>query len=174
MSISYSSEQATLSVVPVQPLHRLKIVRKQEKVPLRTVAQRLNIGIQEVLYQECETTDLPLSSLYAWQNALDVPIANLLVDNEDVLVSPILERCRLLKMMKTVMSIRERARQVSIRRMALNLHNQLVEIMPELVNVDPWLDDKDIRWRSDEEVGVAAMRCFSESVFTDQLERRVA
>ena len=101
----------------------------------RAVARRLNVDVEQVRQQECETADVPLSVLYAWQKALDVPVAELLVEAGDALASPILERSQLVRLMKTVLAISEQARQESIRRMAQTMVDQLVEIMPELAEV---------------------------------------
>ncbi len=116
--------------------------------------------------QERETADLPLSVLYAWQKALDVPVAELLVEAGDSLVSPVLERSQLVRLMKTVLAVREQARQESIRRMAQTMCDQLVEIMPELANVGPWHAVGKRRRLS--ELGVAAQRRLAEAVFIDR------
>ena len=49
----------------------------------------MNLDIEVVRDQERETTDLPLSVLYAWQRALDVPFCELLVEAGDSLTSPV-------------------------------------------------------------------------------------
>lgn len=103
-----------------RPLQRLAAVRRQQGVSRRTVARRLNIDIEQVQEQERETTDVPLSVLYAWQKVLEVPLAELLTEAGEGLDTPILERSQLLRLMKTVRAICEQARQESIRRMARN------------------------------------------------------
>jgi hypothetical protein len=50
----------------------------------------------------------------------------------------------------------ERARQDTIRRMAQSMHEQLVEMMPELAEVVPWRADGKRRGRS--EAAMAAQR----------------
>jgi hypothetical protein len=126
----------------------------------------MNIEIEQVRQQERETADLPLGVLYAWQKALDVPIAELLVEASDSLASPVLKRSQLVRLMKTVLAVREHARQESIQRMAQTMSNQLVEIMPELANIGPWQTVGKRRQRS--ELGVAAQRRMAESVFLDR------
>ncbi|MBX9791732.1 MAG: helix-turn-helix transcriptional regulator [Pirellulales bacterium] len=120
------------------PLHRLHAVRQQQGVSLRRVARALKVEPSEVRRQENDQTDLPLSVLYAWQKVLDVPLAELLVESDDPLSAPILERARLLKIMKTTAAIREKADSPALRRLVQMLINQLVEIMPELEDVTPW------------------------------------
>jgi hypothetical protein len=88
--------------------------------------------------EEDETTDMPLSRLYAWQRVLDVPIGDLLVESNGPLSTPVLERARLVRVMKTVAAIMEKTENPSIRRLAQTLTDQLLEIMPELEGVSPW------------------------------------
>jgi transcriptional regulator with XRE-family HTH domain len=151
-----------------QPLQRLAAVRRQQGMSRRAVARRLNIDIDQVRRQESESADLTLSVLYAWQKALDVPVSELLVESGDSLSTPILERSRLVRLMKTVMAISEQTRQESIRRMTQTMIDQLVEIMPELAEVGAW-HTVGQRRRLDE-LGVAALRRFADELFIDRDE----
>jgi transcriptional regulator with XRE-family HTH domain len=151
-----------------RPLQRLALVRRLQGVSRRTMARRLNIEVEQLRQQENATADLPLSVLYAWQKALDVPVGELLVEASDSLASPVLERSQLVRLMKTVLAVRAHARQESIQRMAQTMANQLVEIMPELANVGPWQAVGKRRQRS--ELGVAAHRRLADSVFLDHGE----
>ncbi len=130
------------------------------------MARRLNLDIEQVREQEQTGCDLPLSALYAWQKALEVPIAELLVEADGALASPVLERSRLVRLMKTVLAIREHSKQESIRRMAETMIGQLIEIMPELAEVGPWHAVG--RRRRLSELGVAAHRRLSDDVFIDR------
>ncbi len=159
-------QQVPLPAAGSPPLQRLASVRRLQGLSRRTVARRLNVEIEQVRRQECATADLPLSALYAWQRALDVPVAELLVEAGDGLASPVLERSQLVRLMKTVLAIREHARQESIRRMAETMIGQLVEIMPELAEVGPWHAVG--RRRRLDELGVAAQRRLAEEVFIDR------
>ena len=85
-----------------QPLHRLGLVRRLQGISRRTVARRLNMEVEQVRKQELASSDLPLSALYAWQKALEVPIAELLIEADGSLASPVLERSRLVRLMKTM------------------------------------------------------------------------
>ena len=167
-----NSEPPQSVSVPVadnnRPLQRLAMVRRLQGLSRRTVARRMNIEVEELRAQERQTTDLPLSKLYAWQKALDVPVAELLVEAGDALVSPVLERSQLVRLMKTVLAVREQARQESIRRMAQTMCDQLIEIMPELVNIGPWHAVGKRRRLT--ELGVAAQRRLAEDVFIDRDE----
>jgi hypothetical protein len=148
-----------------RPLHRLATVRRQQRVSLHAVARRLDIEVEEVRRQEGENCDLPLSALYAWQSVLDVPVAELLVEPDDGLPSSILLRSQLVRLMKTVQTIAEKAKQESVRRMAQTMVGQLVDIMPELAEVGVWNIGGRQRRRS--ELGVAAQRRLSDDVFVE-------
>jgi transcriptional regulator with XRE-family HTH domain len=163
---SGTSPEVTVPAANGRPLQRLAMVRRLQGISRRTVARRLNVDVDQVRQQECETADLPLSMLYAWQKALEVPVAELLVEAGDTLVSPILERSRLVRLTKTVLAIREQARQTSIKRIAQTMFDQLVELMPELAQVSPWHAVGKRRRRS--ELGMAAHRHLAEDVFVDR------
>lgn len=119
-------------------VHRIRTVRLQQGTSLRSVARQTGTDVRQLRLQEQESTDLRLSDLFKWQKALDVPLAELLVEPDSALSRPILDRARLIRVMKTVAAIRERAQSVGIQRMAEMLVEQLVEIMPELREVSPW------------------------------------
>jgi len=121
-----------------RPMHRLGEVRRREGLSLQKIARHLGLSIEEVQRQENPLSDLRLSDLHHWQQALDVPIAELLVETNGELSVPIGLRTQLLRAMKTVRSIESDARQTSIRRLAEMLADQLVEIMPELKNASKW------------------------------------
>ena len=125
-------------VVIPRKLHRLAEVRQQQAVSHRNVARRLGVDLKTVRQQEEETSDVSLSVLYAWQQVLDVPIADLLLDNDGPLSPLVLQRARMVKLMKTAAAIQEKADSSSIRRLVQMLIDQLVEIMPELKEVGPW------------------------------------
>jgi hypothetical protein len=117
--------------------------------------------------QEDPKCDMTLSDLYRWQNALEVPIAELLVDIDAPLSEPVLTRARLLRVMKTVRAIRESASNPSIQRFAIMLEEQLIELMPELKDVSAWHSVG--QRRSPDELGRAAERVLPDSFFTDHL-----
>jgi len=144
---------------PRRPLHRLKAVRRQEQISRATLARRLKTSVREVELQEEDSADMLLTTLYKWQEALDVPLCELLVETEEPLSTPVLRRAQLLRIMKTVATILERSRQVSIQRMAQTLADQLTELMPELKDATPWPAVG--RRRSRRELGLAARRCLS-------------
>ena len=121
-----------------RPLHRLATVRKQQGISLRNVARQLGVSTATVGDQEEEAADLPLSLIYAWQKALDVPAAELLVDSDSPFSPSVLNRARLVRVMKTAATIRERAQSHSVKTLVSTLIDDLLEIMPELREVVGW------------------------------------
>jgi transcriptional regulator with XRE-family HTH domain len=119
-------------------LHRLREVRRLQGISRRTVARRLKTDVSHVKSQEVETADILLSSLYEWQDVLQVPVEELLVEAGDQLSPPILKRAQMVRLMKTALAILERTQQAGIRRMAEMLVDQLIELMPELRGVAAW------------------------------------
>ncbi len=148
-----------------RPLHRLMEVRRTQGVTQRTVARRLNTSLADVKLQERNDTDMPLSNLYRWQEVLDVPIAELLVEPEEPLSSPVLKRAQLVRLMKTAMAICQRSKQTPIQRMAQVMVDQLIEIMPELADVSPWHAVG--KRRSQDEYGQAAFRRLPADLLAD-------
>lgn len=121
-----------------RPLHRVQQVRIQQGMSLRTAARQLGTDVRTIRVQEQATTDLRLSDLYRWQEALDVPAAELLEESSEPLSRPVAERAKMVRVMKTATSLLETADSPSMRRMAENLVEQLVDVMPELKEVSPW------------------------------------
>jgi transcriptional regulator with XRE-family HTH domain len=119
-------------------LHRIRQVRRQQRVSLRSASRRMGLPARVLRAQESESANLRISDLQRWQAALDVPIADLLVESSECLSRPVLDRARLVRLMKTAAAIRELARSRRIARLAEMLSEQLVEIMPELKQVAPW------------------------------------
>jgi transcriptional regulator with XRE-family HTH domain len=154
---------ALTSHVAGRALHRLAEVRRRQGITRRTLARRLNTDVATVKLLEQPTSDLPLSILYAWQEVLDAPVAELLVDSEEPLSAPVLKRAQMVRLMKTAGAILERASQPSIRRMAQMLVDQLCEVMPELKGVSPWHAVG--RRRTQDELGQAAYRRIPTEVF---------
>ena len=144
-------------------LHRIAEVRQRQGVTLRNVARRLGMSLPVVRRQEQADCDLRLSDLHRWQQVLEVPVSELLVEGEGSLSGPVLHRSRMVKLMKTAAAIRERARDVESARLVGMLVEQILEIMPELADVSPWPSPGQRRTLDD--VGRAARSIVSEEVF---------
>jgi len=149
-------------------LHRLAEVRRRQGVTRRTIARRLNTDIGTVKFQEQPNTDLTLSTLYAWQEVLDVPVSELLAETDEPLSTPVLRRAQLVRIMKTAAAILERSQQPAVNRMAQMLVEQLCEVMPELSGVSPWHTVG--RRRTQDELGQAAQRRISVDLLHELLE----
>ncbi len=144
-------------------LHRIRTVRRQQGISLRTAARHLGANVREIRDQENESADLRLSDLYRWQAALDVPLEELLVESERPLSRPVLERAKMVRMMKTAAAISELAPTMQIARLANRMVDQLVEMMPELKEVAPWHSVG--QRRSADEFGQIVLRRISEQFF---------
>ncbi len=123
---------------PQRRYHRLHEIRLQQGISLRCAARRMNQSVDQIRRQEADTSDLWLSELYRWQELLEVPLADLLVDEEGPLSEPVLKRARMVRLMKTAAAILSGSESEAVQRMAQMLVDQLVEIMPELKEVSPW------------------------------------
>ena len=122
----------------VRSLHRIATVRRQQGMTLRRVVHQLGVSADQVRAEENETFDLRLSRLYEWQRVLEVPLAELLCDHDAPLSAPVMERARMVRLMKTAAAIMEKSTNTSIQRLAQMLVTQLLEIMPELEGVTAW------------------------------------
>lgn len=123
---------------PLLPLHRIRTVRRQQGMSVRTAARHLGVSVREASDQENERNDLRLNELYQWQAALDVPLAELLVDPDTPLSRPVRERAQLVRVMKTAATLLEVAPTQQTSRLAQNLVEQLITLMPELQGIGPW------------------------------------
>lgn len=143
--------------------HRIAQVRNRQGVTLRNVARRLGMSLPVVRRQEQPDCDLRLSDLHRWQQVLEVPVAELLVEGDDQLSGPVLERSRMVKLMKTAAALRERTQGQPAERLVTMLIEQILEIMPELSDVTPWHHAG--QRRTLDEVGRAGRMIVSEDVF---------
>ncbi len=96
-----------------------------------------------------------------------MPIADLLVDLDAPISSPVLARARMLKVMKTVKAIGEATTNPSIGRMVTMLEEQLCEIMPELKDVSAWHSVG--QRRTQDEMGRIAERPVSDNFARDAM-----
>jgi len=149
-------------------LHRIRAVRLQQGVSLRSAARQMGSDIRSLRLQEQESTDLRLSDLHKWQKALDVPLTDLVEESDEPLSRPVLERARLIRLMKTAKAIEERSPTASVSRMAETLVSQLLEIMPELEHISPWHQFG--QRRSLDEFGRVMERRMSDDLMSDSLD----
>ena len=119
-------------------LHRIAEVMVQEGVSARSAARQMNLSQLQVYEESHPACDLRLSALYRWQEALQVPVCELLKEPDPSLSPQVRLRSSLLKAMRTVRTIQERAREGEVQTLAAQLAEQLTEMMPELQTVPPW------------------------------------
>ena len=121
-----------------EPLNRLQQVRRRQEMSMRSVARQTGVSVRVLRKQEKANADLRISDLRKWQEALDVPMSELLEEPDTQLSTPVMERARFIRLMKTATAIAERAESEGIQRMAQMMAEQLSELMPELEGVTPW------------------------------------
>ena len=163
--VSVSRRVAPIPATPQIPLQRIGEVRQQQGTSLRSVARKLNLPMQEVREQEEPSSDLHISELLKWQKILDVPLADLLVDNQGPLSEPVGKRASMLRVMKTAKAILESTKSDSMTRLANMLVEQLIQIMPELADVSAWHTVG--QRRTQDEVGRIVERSIPDSLFND-------
>ena len=122
-----------------RPFHRIAEVRQQQGLSLRTISRRTGLDVKELRRQENPTTNLTLAQLNAWQNALEVPLVDLLEDESDVLSRPVKERAQMVRIMKTIVSLGEACESnVRLGRLTTMLREQVLQLMPELADIGGW------------------------------------
>jgi len=153
------------STPPARLLHRVSEVRLQQGASLRSVSRKMNLSVQEVRRQEDANTDLKLSELLKWQEVLEVPLSDLLIDSSGPLSEPVNHRASMLRIMKTAKAIQETAHSRSVSRLANMLIEQLVKMMPELAEVSAWHTVG--QRRTKDEVGRIVERSIPDNFFND-------
>jgi hypothetical protein len=103
--------------------------------------------------------------LHQWQDVLEVPLADLLIDSNGPLSTPVSQRARMLRVMKTVKALAEAAHEAPVQRLADMLVTQLVEVMPELKEVSAWHSVG--QRRTQDEMGRIIERTIPDSFFGD-------
>jgi len=149
-------------------LNRIRETRKRQGISLRSVSRRMHVETRKLREEEDPRTDLTLSDLYRWQQALEVPAAELLDESDEPISRPVLERARLVRLMKTAAAIAEKAQDASMLRLARTLRGQLLEIMPELTDITAWHSVG--QRRTLEDMGKALDRCMPDDFFPDSTE----
>ncbi|MEO0529217.1 MAG: helix-turn-helix transcriptional regulator [Planctomycetota bacterium] len=122
----------------VKPRHRLAQIRQRQGISIRSAARRMGVTMEQVRREERPDSDPTLSVLARWQVALEVPLNELLIDNDAPLSAPIIKRAKWLRLMKTVKALGELETSPAVERMAEMLEQQVTEVMPELSDVGAW------------------------------------
>ena len=145
--------------------HRIQEVCIQQGATARALSRKMDLGVTEIREQENPNTDLRISDLLRWQKVLEVPLVDLLVDNEGPLSEPVTRRANMLRVMKTAKAILETSNDSSVKRLADMLVSQLVEIMPELSDVAAWHTVGQRRTQND--LGRIVERSIPDTFFTE-------
>ncbi len=153
------------SSISSKSMHRIGQVRQEQGVSVRSVARRLGVSMQDVRAQEHPNADLRLSQVHQWQQVLEVPLTDLLLDSDGPLSAPVSQRARMLRVMKTAKAIAESAGEAPVQRLASMLISQLVEVMPELQEVSAWHSVG--QRRTQDEMGRIVERTIPDSFFGD-------
>lgn len=149
-----------------QILHRIGEVRRQQGNSLRSLSRRMDLTTQEIREQEDPNSDLRISQLRKWQEVLEVPLADLLIDSEGPLSEPVTKRASMLRIMKTAKAIQEASEgHASLLRLANMLIEQLVALMPELAEVSAWHTVG--QRRTQDEMGRIVERSIPDNFFND-------
>lgn len=139
--------------------NRLRLVREQQGLTLRTVSRRSGIPVRQLRQEENPKQDLPISVIHRWQQALEVPFVELIAEPGNQLSDVIGQRAKLVRVMKTALSVCENARDPASQRLGQMLCEQLLDIMPELAEQTAWPSVGSRRSQLD--VGRIAERPFS-------------
>ncbi len=136
--IPRNTTPASSTPQPAPKYHRIQEVCNQQGATVRSLTRKMDISANEIREQGNPQSDLRISDLLKWQKVLEVPLADLLVDNEGPLSEPVSRRAGMLRVMKTAKAILESAHDRSVKRLASMLVSQLIDIMPELAEVSAW------------------------------------
>ena len=93
-----------------EPVHRIREVREQQGMSIRSISRRTGVEPRFLREEENPHTDLALSDLLRWQQVLDVPLIDLLEETDEPISRPVMERARLVKLMKTARAMQEKAK----------------------------------------------------------------
>ena len=149
-----------------KPLHRIGQIRSQQDISVRALARKMDLSASQIRIQEDPNCDISLSSLYRWQQALNVPAVELLVEPGECLSSPIQIRARLLRMMKTIATLLAEPQSVRTTDMIENLKTEILAVMPEVEHVDRWHGCSTSRDGGD--VAAAVLRQIDDALLMDE------
>lgn len=120
-----------------QPNHRLQEARIRAGVTLRALSSRTGIPLRRLQRQEA-SNDVSLNDLLRWQEALGVPLAELVDGPNDELAEMNRVRAGLVKIMRSVRSLQQTKLSEPQEAFVENLQTTLQTLMPELDAVRSW------------------------------------
>jgi transcriptional regulator with XRE-family HTH domain len=130
--------QPAVSTSPPRSVHRIRQVRVEQGLSLRSIARQTGRTVRQLRSEEDADDGLTLAQLQSWQRALGVPLTDLLEEPPEALSRPVRERAKMVRVMKTAVALRDALHGRRAQRLATMLCEQLVEIMPELAEVTGW------------------------------------
>ncbi len=80
-----------------KPLHRLEAARLEQHVTRRSLARRMGVTVAVVKQEERSDADVAVSTLRRWEQALQVPVVELLDSPLDTLAPDVAARARLVR-----------------------------------------------------------------------------
>lgn len=147
--------------------HRLEEVCRQQGATIRALTRKMNLSTNEIRQQLDPHTDLKVSELLRWQEVLEVPLVDLLVDDSGPLSEPVSHRAAMLRIMKTAKALLEGTHERSTKRLSEMLVNQITEVMPELADVSAWHTVG--QRRTQQELGRIVERSIPDNFFSEGL-----
>jgi transcriptional regulator with XRE-family HTH domain len=98
----------------------------------------MKVTVSQAKAEEEGERDLSITDLHRWQQALNIPLEELLVPPTTSLSEPIRQRACMIRAGKTAKTLLKTCQGVRNQRLARRLMDQLVELMPELAEVGAW------------------------------------
>ena len=117
--------------------HYLKETFKNQGLSIAYCAKKMGISVEEAIRQMDPEYNLSLRQMFAWSEALDVPLPELLPFDSRT-SDPIRNRGLLLRIVKTARTIQNLSKNTPVQYAAQTLVDQLLELIPEYANVEPW------------------------------------
>ena len=124
--------------VRTQRFHQVATVRKRERLTIRNAAKHFKLPAKTVARLEDETVDLPISVLRRWAEIMKIPVTELLLPVETETGRCVWDRAGMVKIMKSLETIRNSCADESIDRQLSYVRRQLLAMMPELEDVAPF------------------------------------
>lgn len=120
-----------------QKKQRLKEARVLAGVSLRSVARKTGIPIATLRQQE-ESDDISLRDLCLWQDALGVPLSELVHDTPERTDDVLRMRAGLIQLMRSVKSLQSGKLTERQDAIVQNMAAELEAMMPELAHIKSW------------------------------------
>jgi transcriptional regulator with XRE-family HTH domain len=145
----------------MKPLHRLEAARLEQHVTRRSLARRMGVTVAVVKEEERADADVAVSTLRRWEQALQVPMVELLDNPLDTLAPDVAARARLVRALGLAKALAVRSTGRT-REAAAEIVEHLSQLVPEAGQVRALLSGNG---RQPIRYGRAAERPVSSSLF---------